>query len=54
MQRFLTGFVIGIAVMYWYAYQKDAFVEQVTEWFASVSADRNASVSVDGVTSRRR
>lgn len=54
MKNFLTGLLIGLAVMYWYAYQKDAFVVQAKVWFAKASADPDAEEKIENMTSRRR
>lgn len=53
MRRFLTGLLIGMAAMYWYAYQKEAFVVQVKGWFAEASHDPGAPEKVDKFFSRR-
>jgi hypothetical protein len=54
MRRFLAGLLLGIASMYWYAYQKDAFVLQVKAWFSDASHDPEAPEKVDKMFSRRR
>jgi len=54
MRRFLTGLLLGIASMYWYAYQKDAFMDQVKVWFAEASHDAGATKKVDALFSRRK
>ena len=53
MRRFLTGLLLGLASMYWYAYQKDAFMEQVKSWFAQASHDAGAPRKVDQMFGRR-
>lgn len=47
MRRFLAGLLIGMAGMYWYAYQKDAFFDQVGVWLADASHDPGAPPKVD-------
>ena len=54
MRRFLAGLLIGVASMYWYAYQKEAFVDQVKGWFATASHDPGAPEKVDKMFPRRR
>jgi hypothetical protein len=54
MRRFLAGLLTGIAVMYWYAYQKDAFFDQVKVWLADASHDPGAQEKVDKMFPRRR
>jgi hypothetical protein len=54
MRRFLTGLLLGLASMYWYAYQKEAFVVTVKAWFAEASHDEGAPAKVDNLLSRRR
>ena len=54
MRRFLTGLLLGMASMYWYAYQKDAFMDQVKVWFAEASHDAGAPKKVDALFSRRK
>ena len=54
MRRFLTGLLLGWASMYWYAYQKDAFLVAVQGWFAEASHDADAPAKVEKVFSRRR
>jgi len=39
MRRFLAGLLLGLASMYWYAYEKDAFFMEVKNWFAWASHD---------------
>ena len=53
MRRFLTGLLLGLASMYWYAYQKDAFMVSVKEWFADASHDEGAPAKVEKMFSRR-
>jgi hypothetical protein len=52
MRRFLAGFMLGIACMYWYAYQKDAAVEGLKGWFANASHDDGAPKKVDAMFSK--
>jgi hypothetical protein len=47
MRRFLAGLLIGMAGMYWYAYQKDSFFDQVRIWLAVASHDSGAPQKVD-------
>lgn len=54
MRRFIAGLLLGLASMYWYAYQKDAFMVAVADWFAEASADPNARQNLDNMMSRRR
>ena len=54
MRRFLTGLLIGMAGMYWYAYQKDAFFSQVRVWLADASHDSGAPEKVDKMLLRKR
>jgi hypothetical protein len=53
MRQFLTGLLLGIAVTYFYAYEKDAFVDQVQAWFAQASHDADADAKIDKMTARR-
>ena len=53
MRRFFAGLLLGLASMYWYAYQKDAFVESVSDWFAEASADPNAHENMNKMISRK-
>lgn len=53
MRRFLAGLLLGLASMYWYAYQKDAFIESVKDWFADASADPGAREKLDKMISRK-
>lgn len=54
MRRFVAGLLLGMASMYWYAYQKDAFVQSASDWFAEASADPNAKANMDKMISRKR
>jgi hypothetical protein len=54
MRRFVAGLLLGLASMYWYAYQKDAFMIAVTDWFAQASADPNARKNLDNMMSKKR
>ena len=54
MRRLLAGLLLGMASMYWYAYQKDAFIMQVQGWFAEASHDADAPEKVEKMFSRRR
>ncbi len=54
MRRFLTGLLLGLASMYWYAYQKDAFFDSVSGWFAEASHDAGAPKKVETLFSRRK
>jgi hypothetical protein len=54
MRRFLTGLLLGLASMYWYAYQKDTFFVDVKSWFASASHDAGAPTKVDKFFSPKR
>jgi hypothetical protein len=47
MRRFLAGLMLGLASMYWYAYQKEAFLDEVKMWFASASHDDGVPKRVD-------
>jgi hypothetical protein len=53
MRRFLAGLLLGVASMYWYAYQKEAFIEDVKGWFAKASHDADGPKKVDTMFSRR-
>ena len=53
MRRFLAGLLLGLASMYWYAYQKDAFIDSVKDWFADASADPGAREKLDKMISRK-
>ena len=52
MRQFLTGLLLGLGVMYFYAYEKDAFVDQVQAWFAQASHDDGADAKIDKLTAR--
>ena len=39
MRCLLTDLLLGLASMYWYAYQKDAFMHEVQNWFVWASHD---------------
>ena len=54
MRRFLAGLLLGLASMYWYAYQKEPFMEQVRGWLAEASHDPDAPAKVDKMFSTRR
>lgn len=54
MRRFVAGLLLGLASMYWYAYQKDTFFEAVGDWFAQASADPNAKANMDKMLSQKR
>jgi hypothetical protein len=54
MRRFVAGLLLGLASMYWYAYQKDAFLQAVNDWFAEASADPNARENLGKMMSRQR
>lgn len=54
MRRFLAGMLLGIASMYWYAYEKEPFLASVKGWFADASHDDDAPTKIDKVFSRRR
>ena len=54
MRQFLIGLLVGLASMYWYAYQKDAFVQSASDWFAAASADPDAKAKMDKMISRQR
>ncbi len=54
MRRFLAGLLLGLASMYWYAYEKDAFFESAKGWFAYASHDAGAPSKTDTMFSRRR
>ena len=54
MRQFIMGLLIGLASMYWYAYQKDAFVQSASDWFAEASADPDAKAKMDKMISRQR
>ncbi len=54
MRQFVMGLLLGLASMYWYAYQKDAFVQSANDWFAEASADPDAKAKMDKMISRQR
>jgi hypothetical protein len=54
MRRFVAGLLLGLASMYWYAYQKDTFFQAVSDWFAEASKDPNAKDNLDKMISKRR
>jgi hypothetical protein len=54
MRRFVAGLLIGLASMYWYAYQKEAFLQAASDWFAQASADPDAKEKIEKMTSGRR
>ncbi len=53
MRQFVAGLLLGLAAMYWYAYQKDAFLQRASDWFAEASADPGAKEKMDKMISRR-
>jgi hypothetical protein len=54
MRQFVAGLLLGLAAMYWYAYQKETFVQAANDWFAEASADPDAKVKMDKMISRRK
>ena len=54
MRRFLTGLLLGLASMYWYTYEKDAFFVSVKSWFAYASHDAGAAAKTDKLFTTRR
>jgi hypothetical protein len=54
MRRFVAGLLLGLASMYFYAYQKDTFFQAVGDWFAQASADPNAKENINKMMSRKR
>jgi len=52
MRRFLTGLLLGLASMYWYAYEKDATLMEVRNWFAWASHD--SGLKADKVFTTKR
>lgn len=54
MRQFIMGLLLGLASMYWYAYQKDAFVQSASDWFAEASSDPDAKAKMDKMISRQR
>jgi hypothetical protein len=53
MRRFIAGLLLGMACMYWYAYQKDAFLESASDWFAAASSDPNGKEKIDKMMTRK-
>jgi hypothetical protein len=53
MRRFLAGLLLGLASMYWYAYERDACMDALKGWFAQASHDDGAPAKVDSLISRR-
>jgi hypothetical protein len=53
MRRFVAGLLLGMASMYWYAYQKDAFFQAASDWFAEASADPNAKENINKMMSKK-
>ena len=53
MRRFVAGLLLGLASMYWYAYQMEAVVQAASDWFAQASSDPDAKEKVDKMTSRK-
>ncbi len=53
MRQFVAGLLLGLAAMYWYAYQKDTFVQTASDWFAEASADPGAKDKMDKMISRK-
>jgi len=53
MRRFVAGLLLGMASMYWYAYQKDAFLQAASDWFAEASSDPNGKQKIDKMISRK-
>jgi len=53
MRRFVAGLLLGWASMYWYAYQKETFLQATSDWFAEASSDPNAKEKIDKMTSRK-
>jgi hypothetical protein len=54
MRRFLAGLLLGVASMYWYTYQKDAFMEEVKQWFADASSDPEAEAKINKMFSGKK
>ena len=54
MRQFVMGLLLGLASMYWYAYQKDAFIQSASDWFAEASSDPDAKAKMDKMISRQR
>ncbi len=53
MRRFVAGLLLGLASMYWYAYQKDAFFQTASDWFAEASSDPKGKAKMDKMISRK-
>ena len=53
MRRFVAGLLLGLASMYWYAYQKDAFLQAASDWFAEASSDPHAKERMDKMITRK-
>lgn len=53
MRRFLAGLLLGVASMYWYTYQKDAFFEGVKQWFAEASSDPEADAKIEKILAQK-
>ena len=53
MRRFVAGLLLGMASMYWYAYQKDAFFQSASDWFADASSDPNAKENINKMMTRK-
>jgi hypothetical protein len=53
MRRFVAGLLLGLASMYWYAYQKDAFFQAAADWFAQASADPNGKAKIERMMSKK-
>jgi len=53
MRQFVAGLLLGLAAMYWYAYQKEAFLQATSDWFDEASADPDAKEKMDKMISRR-
>jgi hypothetical protein len=54
MRQFVMGLLVGLAAMYWYAYQKETFVQAANDWFVEASADPKARENMDRMISRQR
>ena len=54
MRRFLTGLLLGLASMYWYAYEKDAFFIEVRNWFVYASHDAGAPAKTDAIFATKK
>ena len=53
MRQFIMGLLLGLASMYFYAYQKDAFMQSTADWFASASADPHAKENISKMMNRK-